>query len=298
MGTRRCQSGQWGQRGRWRGWAALVAVPVLVAACGTQGGSDAGADVTPTPEPSSQTPGSQTPGSQTPGSQVSVPDTMPDLVGLSSAAAGRRIGELGLGSAWDTVTVRCGARPGTVVRQAPAAGTELTGHTVARLHTARLDLEAFRGPCEAEELGPMTGADAVLARKLYRFAADPSLGAPFVAGDVWTGIEDGITETTVGPEQRADLTAWQLDGEYAEQGGPFSALDVLASSGGYYEVHRGIVGTCPGGNAKAPDGLAGLRAISLTVPEDSIDSCLQWWGVTLFLDHDQIRGVALRFGSP
>ena len=97
MGTRRCQSGQWGQRGRWRGWAALVAVPVLVAACGTQGGSDAGADVTPTPEPSSQTPGSQTPGSQTPGSQVSVPDTMPDLVGLSSAAAGRRIGELGLG---------------------------------------------------------------------------------------------------------------------------------------------------------------------------------------------------------
>lgn len=293
MGMRRCQRGQWGQWGRWRGWAALVAVPVLLAACGTQSGSDAGADVTPTPVPSSQAPSSQAPSSQ-----VGAPDTMPDLIGLSSAEAGRRIGELGLGSAWDTVAVRCDARPGTVVHQAPAAGTELTDRTVVRLRTAMLDLDEFRGPCEADELGPVTGADAALARALYRFAADPSLGAPFVTGDVWTGIEDGLAARTVGPEQRADLAAWQLDTEYAEQGGPFSALDVLASSGGYYEVHRGIVGTCPGGNAEAPAELAGLRAISLTVPEDSIDSCLQWWGVTVFLDHGQIRGVALRLGSP
>lgn len=293
MATRWCRRGQWGQRGRWRGWAALVAVPVLLAACGTQGGPGAGADVTPTPVPTSQAPSSHVSGSQ-----VGAPDTMPDLIGLSSAEAGLRIGELALGSAWDTVTVRCGARPGTVVRQAPAAGTKLADQTVVRLHTARLDLERFRGPCEAEELGPVTGTDAVLARELYRFAADPTLGAPFVPGNVWTGLEDGLAATSVGAGQRADLAAWQLDGEYAEQGGPFSALDVLAGSGGYYEVHRGVVGTCPGGNAKAPAELAGLRAISLTVPEDSLDSCLQWWGVTVFLDHGQIRGVALRLGSP
>jgi hypothetical protein len=167
-----------------------------------------------------------------------------------------------------------------------------------RLFAARLDLDEFRGPCDAAELGPVTGADAVLARVFYRFAADPSLGAPFVDGEVWTGIEAGLTATTVSPERRVDLAAWRLPGEYAERGGPFSALDVLAGSGGFYEVHRGVVGTCPGGNDAAPPELAGLRAISLTVPEDSIDSCLQWWGVTLFLDSDQIRGVALRLGSP
>ncbi|MDI6909943.1 PASTA domain-containing protein [Nocardioides sp.] len=291
MGTRWCR---WGW---WRGWAALVVVPVLVTACGVQGGSDTGADVAPTPAPSSQEP-SSAPGSRAPGSGASAPDTMPDLIGLGSADAARRISELGLGSEWDTVAVRCGARPGTVVHQVPAPGSELTDRTVVRLRTAILDLDEFRGPCEADELGPVTGPDAVLARALYRFAADPALGAPFVAGGVWTGIEDGLAARTVGPEQRADLTAWQLDAEYAERGGPFSALDVLAGSGGHYEVRRGIVGTCPGGNPTAPAELAGLRAISLTVPEDSIDSCLQWWGVSVFLDHGRIRGVALRLGSP
>ncbi|WP_041546767.1 PASTA domain-containing protein [Nocardioides sp. XL1] len=269
-------------------------MPLLVAACGTPG-SDPGAARDATPEPTQ----ASTPASPPdPSGQAYAPGTMPDLVGLGSAEAGRLLGALELGSEWSTVAVRCEARPGTVVRQAPAAGSVLTDHTVVRLRTATLDLEAFRGPCEAEELGPVTGADAVLARKLYRFAADPSVGAPFVAGEVWTGIEDGLASTTVGAAERTDLAAWQLDAEYAERGGPFSALDVLASSGGYYELHRGIVGTCPGGNAKAPAGLAGLRAISLTVPEDAIDSCLQWWGVTVFLDHDQIRGVALRLGSP
>jgi hypothetical protein len=42
-----------------------------------------------------------------------------------------------------------------------------------------------------------------------------------------------------------------------------------------------------------------LRAISLTAPSDTVNSCIDWWGVTLFLtEGDQIRGVALRLGSP
>ena len=274
-------------------WAALVVVPLLVAACGSPSERDTGTatdpppTLTPTPTP-------------TPTGEAPAPVLMPELAGLASAEAGRRIGELGLGSDWRTVTVRCDARPGTVVRQSPAAGTPIEDETVVRLHTAMLDLEEFRGPCEPADadLGPVAGPDAVLARQFYRFAADPSLGAPFVAGDVWTGIEDGLVATTVRPEQRIDLAAWRLDGEYAERGGPFSALDVLASSGGYFELHCGIAGTCPGGNDDPPVGLAGLRAISLTVPEDAIDSCMDWWGVTLFLEGDEIRGVALRLGSP
>jgi hypothetical protein len=225
---------------------------------------------------------------------------MPDLVGLSSAEAGQRLAELGLGSEWRTVTVRCEALPGTVVRQSPAAGAAFADDTQVRLGVGALDLEEFRGPCDPAggDLGPVTGPDAALARQFYRFAADPSLGAPFVDGDVWTGIEAGLLATTVSPARRADPSAWHLEGEYAERGGPFSALDVLAGSGGYFEVHRGIVGTCPTGDDDPPSELAGLRAISLTVPEASIDSCMNWWGVTLFLDGDAIRGVALRLGSP
>lgn len=85
---------------------------------------------------------------------------------------------------------------------------------------------------------------------------------------------------------------------YAEATGPFSALDVLASSGGYYELHRGVVPTCPAGNDKVPPGFAELRSISLTAPSDTTSACSEW-GVTLFLDGEKnIRGVALRLGSP
>lgn len=274
-------------RRRW--WMALMVVALVVAACGAPSDQDGGAardgPSNPTTPPTSKA--------------VDV-ESMPDLVGLSSAEAGRRLGELGLGSESRTVTVRCEARPGTVVRQSPAPGAALTDGTQVRLGIGTLDLEEFRGPCDPADadLGPVTGPDAALARGFYRFAADPSLGAPFVDADVWTGIEDGLVATTVSPAQRADLDAWLLDGEYAEQGGPFSALDVLASSGGYFELHRGIVGTCPAGDDDPPPDLAGMRAISLTVPEGSIDSCMKWWAVTLFLEGDQIRGVALRIGSP
>lgn len=264
------------------GVLALVAAVMVTGACGDSG-EEAGSRPDPSPMPSTS---------------VSEAALMPDLVGLGSAEAGRRLGELGLGSTWGTVVVRCEARPGSVVRQAPDAGAAITGETTVRVRTARLDLDEFRGPCDLPELGPVTGPDAVLARQFYRFAADPSLGAPFVDGPVWTGIEDGLAAIALGGAQRAHLAAWQLDGEYAERSGPFSALDVVAASGGYYEVRRGVVGTCPGGSAKAPAELAGLRAITLTVPEDSIDSCMSWWAVTLFVDHDRIRGVALRLGSP
>lgn len=93
--------------------------------------------------------------------------------------------------------------------------------------------------------------------------------------------------------------AWEADAEYAESLGPFSALDILAQSGGYYELRRGVAATCPAGNAKAPPELVGLRAISLIARADVTSSCMEWWGVTLFPDsQDRIKGVALPVGSP
>jgi hypothetical protein len=74
---------------------------------------------------------------------------------------------------------------------------------------------------------------------------------------------------------------------------------VVASSGGYYELHDGVVATCPSGNHQPPPELVGMRAISLTAPSDTVSACMEWWGVTLFLDTDaKIRGAALRLGSP
>ncbi len=170
-----------------------------------------------------------------------------------------------------------------------------------RVRTAALNLDVFRGPCSPPdgELGPLRGPDAHLAHEFYRFAADPSLDAPFAGDETWVGIEAGPTSITLDETERQHLEAWELDAGYAEAVGPFSALDTLAASGGYYELRRGIAATCPEGNADPPAHLADARAISLTAPADVTSSCMEWWGVTLFLDpQDRVRGVALRLGSP
>lgn len=250
-----------------------------------------------------------TPGEEATGTpdQQAEPVLMPNLVGLPEDQAGRRIGsleskaDLGLVSHWTIQPVAdCDSRPRTVVAQEPAVGTPLRRRTEIQVRSARLDLKRFRGPCDpvGGELGPVFGADAQLARLFYRFAADPTLGAPFADGAVWNGIEDSLEADVVDEDERQNLSAWQLDGWYAESMGPFSPLDLVAGSGGYYELHDGVVPTCPYGNDETPAELEGLRAITITAPSDTVTACFQWWGVSLFLDGDLIRGVALRMGSP
>ncbi len=233
---------------------------------------------------------------------------MPDLVGLPSTEAQRVLGDLQadgalqLWSSWERpVTVGCRMRPGTVAWQRPAPGAELTNVTEVRIRTAALDLARFRGPCHPPDgnRGPVRGQDSDLAAGFYRFASDPSLGAPFAFGPVWVGLEDGPTSVLLEGPALADLAKWEIGKAYAERAGPFSALDTLASSGGYYEVHDGIATDCSPTGGTAPSDLTDLRAISLTSPADVTSACMEFWAVTLFLDgHDEIRGVALRLGSP
>lgn len=235
------------------------------------------------------------------------PVVMPDVTGLLAEVAALKIVRLdpgdrrGLGTTWERpVLVGCETRPGTIVRQHPPAGTLLRAQVEIRVREAAMDLTAFRGPCEPTDgdLGPVTGAEAALAREFYRFAADPSLGGPFAYVDIWVGIEGGPTAVRLGAAERASLNAWIIHTGYAERSGPFSPLDVVASSGGYFEVHEGIPG-CAGTTDDVPDELVGLRAITLTPPRDTVGACMEWWGVTLFLDENHlIRGVALRLGSP
>lgn len=235
----------------------------------------------------------------------------PQLLGLGRAQAGRRIGRLesathlGLSSDWRSeVITHCGPRPGTVVRQRPAPGTPLHRGSVIHVRVAAMDLRRFRGPCAVPgsvTAPPRHRPDAALAERFYRFAVDPHQPGPFAPGPVWTGLEDGPgrASTLVQPRQRRSPRAWRVRATYAERRGPFSALDVVARSGGYLRVHPGIAPTCPAGNAAAPRSLRGFRAITLTPWRDAVDSCSAWWGVTLFLDdRSQIRGVALRVGAP
>lgn len=278
-----------------RGRTGLLASVVLAA-------SLAGCSTTVEEQPSPRSP------ARLPTSTAPTPDltAMPDLVGLPSSVAARRIGELegatrlGLSSSWRGTPVRCGIRPGTVVRQRPAAGAPLRRHHVIHLKTGYLDLRRFRGPCDPAhgDLGPRQGADVDVARRFYRFAADPALGAPLAPVATWHGIGSGPVATWVGVAERADLAAWRLDTLYAERSGPFSALDLLATSGGYYRLHRGTSAGCSG-DAGDPPAMAAFRSISLTSPRDTTGACMDWWGVTLYLDEDDlIRGVGLRLGAP
>lgn len=265
---------------------------LLLAGCGTETAPN-------TAEPDPPTTSETTPGplSASPAQRI-----MPDLIGLPAVEAATRIGTVAASSDWGgPVHVRCQQRPSTVAWQRPAAGTPMSDDVVVEVRLAALDLEEFRGPCEPVDgdLRPVTGSASLLAREFYRFAADPSRGAPFVRGPVWVGIEDGLFSTTISGEEVAQLSAWELQTTYAERIGPFSALDVLAGSGGYYELRRGVDNNCFTGDAEPPPALEGVRAISLTASSDVFSSCMEWWAVTLFLDpQDRIAGVALRLGAP
>ena len=118
-----------------------------------------------------------------------------------------------------------------------------------------------------------------MARQFYRFAANPSLSATFTSGEVWVGIENGLTSTRswVRPSSTT-LTAWEMDAAYAEASGPFSpSRHPWRDSGGYYELHNGVAASCATTTRPVPVELVGLRAISLTAPTDVTRACLEWW---------------------
>ncbi len=100
-----------------------------------------------------------------------------------------------------------------------------------------------------------------------------------------------------------DQQQWLIDpgpDGFRERTGPFSALELLASSVDV-TVNEGPPHTCtaPNETAPVPAELAAHRMITVGPARGSIAACMQWWAVTMYLDESEaVAGIGLDMGSP
>ncbi len=89
----------------------------------------------------------------------------------------------------------------------------------------------------------------------------------------------------------ADRSAWSINAPfYAALAGPFNLL-IRAPAPARFAIgpHDRCASPVP---LPAPPELAEYRRISIQPAEDSIDSCIEWWSIELFVDGGEIVGVA------
>jgi hypothetical protein len=98
-----------------------------------------------------------------------------------------------------------------------------------------------------------------------------------------------------------DPAAWQIDepAGYAGFTGPFSVLETLAAAS-ETQVIVGEHPHCAGPPIPAPTGLEHHLQVSIQPAEGTIDSCITWFSVDLFLDLDTmaIAAVTLSLFGP
>lgn len=157
------------------------------------------------------------------------------------------------------------------------------------------------------------GRDARLVRDFIEFATAPSerTAAALRFGPV---VRLGLgldLIATVRDSDISDAANWVLDVEYFRAyNGPFSALRPVAtrvseardepgSNASLFEVSVGEHPHCAGPPMEPPDGLQALRRVSLQPAGNSIDSCLSWYSVDLFLDQERsVVAVTLDIWEP
>ena len=138
-------------------------------------------------------------------------------------------------------------------------------------------------------------AGAAAAQALSDFAR----GGPFesmpLAAEVDLGL--GLVELrTITDTDLADRSAWVTEtDEFDGLVGPFSALDLVAQ--GPSRITAGPIDNCAGPPLEWPAELDGLRQVN--IEPIGVDSCLQWYGVHLFLDdEDRIAAVLVSVWGP
>lgn len=141
-----------------------------------------------------------------------------------------------------------------------------------------------------------TGDEQAAAEAFVRFAqGDGAAGDLPLAAEVTLAL--GVVEQrTVDAGELGARAAWRTDvDEFAGRVGPFSPLDVVDSDAVRYTA--GPVDHCAAPPLDWPAPWDDLRQI--TIEPVGIDSCLDWYAVSLFLDDDgEIAVVALDLWEP
>lgn len=139
---------------------------------------------------------------------------------------------------------------------------------------------------------------------------DPDVGDDAVAfafGDVAAGGEGSFDDLPVADEvllalgsqvysravatELADRRAWSINAAfYAGLAGPFNLL-IQTPAPARFTVgpHDRCASAVP---LPAPPELAGYRRIAIQPAEDTIESCIEWWSIEVFVDDGEIVGVA------
>lgn len=154
--------------------------------------------------------------------------------------------------------------------------------------------------------------DQDLARALVALAASPgpeTLAAVRLAPEVALGLGRHL-EPAQPRDRLARTSGWSIDApSFRAYAGPFNALELLAAQAAgppvgtargpaAFAVTVGPHPHCAGPPVPAPRGLEDLRRVSLQPAAGTIDGCLEWFSVDLFVDQGAIVAVTLDLWEP
>lgn len=209
----------------------------------------------------------------------------------------------------------------------PPAGQQVSDSPTSSALTPSAPTPPSAGTARASPSGPPPGRggaakpgpvaterDVRLMRSFVSFAVRPTsisaAGLP-LAEEIALGLGPGI-EAILDRTDAPDRSAWALTGPlFRAHTGPFHALATiqrhaeeagsrsLGVRGGPFAVSVGDHGHCAGPPTPAPPGFENDRRVSVQPSRSSIDSCLSWFTVDLFLDgNGTIRAVTLDVWEP
>lgn len=158
-----------------------------------------------------------------------------------------------------------------------------------------------------------TGEDERLMRDFVSFAVDPSPETASrlpLANEVALGLSRDI-ESTLDMSEAADTSAWVIRAKYFRAyTGPFTALELIqrhaeeagsdsVGSRGVFQVSVGQHPHCASPPVPAPREFKDYRRVSVQPSHSSIDSCLSWFTVDLFLDEQgSVAAITLDLWEP
>lgn len=159
----------------------------------------------------------------------------------------------------------------------------------------------------------LTAEDERLMRDFVSFAVDPSPETASrlpLANELALGLSRDI-ESTLDRSEAADTSAWVLRAKYFRAyTGPFSALELIQRHAkeagsdsvrgrGAFQVSVGEHPHCASPPVPAPREFKDYRRVSVQPSHSSIDSCLSWFTVDLFLDEQgSVAAITLDLWEP